>query len=66
MGLVSALVYLLVVTVFLPFAFKTYLVEALYGVREKELESQLASNGRFLHRFPLEKAGISTKKGHET
>lgn len=55
MGLVSALVYLLAVVVFLPFAFKTYIVEALYGVKDRRLEAGLPDSGRFLHRFPLEK-----------
>jgi len=57
MGLVSALVYLLAIIVFLPFAFKRDIVLATSGGGEKDLvvEAQHVETGRFLHRFPLEK-----------
>jgi len=57
MGLVSALVYLLAIVVFLPFAFKRDIVEATSGGGHKDVvvEAQHVETGRFLHRFPLEK-----------
>lgn len=57
MGLVSALVYLLAITTFLPFAFKRDIVEATSGGGNKDvvLEVDQLETGRFLHRFPLEK-----------
>lgn len=57
MGLVSALVYLLAIINFLPFAFKRVIVEVTTGAGNKEqiLEAQHIETGRFLHRFPLEK-----------
>ncbi|WPG99195.1 Hypothetical protein R9X50_00200600 [Acrodontium crateriforme] len=57
MGLVCALVYLLAVINFLPFAFKRDIVEFTSGAGNKDrvLEAQHIETGRFLHRFPLEK-----------
>jgi len=57
MGLVSALVYLLAIIVFLPFAFKRDIVAATSGGGHKDvvLEAQHVETGRFLHRFPLER-----------
>jgi len=57
MGLVSALVYLLAVVNFLPFAFKRDMIEATHeaSLVEKVLEVGEIEKGRFLHRFPLEK-----------
>ncbi|KAK5167132.1 tunicamycin resistance protein [Saxophila tyrrhenica] len=57
MGLVCALVYLLAIINFLPFAFKSHMVEVTSGAGNKDrvLEAQDIENGRFLHRFPLEK-----------
>jgi UDP-N-acetylglucosamine--dolichyl-phosphate N-acetylglucosaminephosphotransferase len=57
MGLVSALVYLLCIIAFLPFAFKHDIVAATSGGGNKDLvlEAQEVETGRFLHRFPLEK-----------
>ncbi|OQO02536.1 hypothetical protein B0A48_12063 [Cryoendolithus antarcticus] len=57
MGLISALVYLLAVVNFLPFAFKRDIVEATSGGGNKDrvLEAGMDDTGRFLHRFPLEK-----------
>ena len=56
-GLVCALVYLLAIINFLPFAFKRDIVEVTSGAGNKDrvLEAQDLENGRFLHRFPLEK-----------
>lgn len=61
MGLVSALVYLLCIIAFLPFAFKHDIVAATSGGGNKDvvIEDHGVENGRFLHRFPLEKVGIS-------
>lgn len=57
MGLVSALVYLLALICFLPFAFKRAFVEVTSeaGNQDRVLEAQQIETGRFLHRFPLEK-----------
>lgn len=57
MGLVCALVYLLALINFLPFAFKRDIVEVTSGAGNKDrvLEAQHIETGRFLHRFPLEK-----------
>ncbi|KAK3678380.1 tunicamycin resistance protein [Recurvomyces mirabilis] len=57
MGLICALVYLLVLVSFLPFAFKQHIVESTSGNGDKQriLEEGSVDNGRFLHRFPLEK-----------
>lgn len=63
MGLICALVYLLAVINFLPFAFKRDIVEVTSGGGNKDrvLEAQDIQSGRFLHRFPLEKV-----RGHLT
>lgn len=60
MGLICALVYLLAVINFLPFAFKRHIVEVTSGGGNKDrvLEAQDIENGRFLHKFPLEKVSI--------
>ncbi|GAB7331448.1 hypothetical protein MBLNU13_g02862t1 [Cladosporium sp. NU13] len=57
MGLCSALVYLLAIVNFLPFAFKRDIAAATFGVGDKNriIEAGELENGRFLHRFPLEK-----------
>lgn len=57
MGLVCALVYLLAIVNFLPFAFKRDIVQVTSGAGNKDrvLEAQQIETGRFLHRFPLEK-----------
>jgi UDP-N-acetylglucosamine--dolichyl-phosphate N-acetylglucosaminephosphotransferase len=59
MGLISALVYLLAIVNFLPFAFKRDIAAATFGAGDKNriIESDELENGRFLHRFPLEKVG---------
>jgi UDP-N-acetylglucosamine--dolichyl-phosphate N-acetylglucosaminephosphotransferase len=59
MGLCSALVYLLAIVNFLPFAFKRDIAAATFGVGDKNriIEAGELENGRFLHRFPLEKVG---------
>ena len=60
MGLVSALVYLLAIINFLPFAFKRDIVEVTSGagIKDRVLAAGDIENGRFLHRFPLEKVRI--------
>ena len=57
MGLICALVYLLAVVNFLPFAFKRDIaaVNAQIDSKDRILEAQQIETGRFLHRFPLEK-----------
>lgn len=58
MGLLSALVYLLALVNFLPFAFKRDIVAATYDLEniDRVMESNKGiEGGRFLHRFPLEK-----------
>ena len=57
MGLVCALVNLLAVINFLPFAFKRDIVEVTSGAGNKDRAHEAVDleNGRFLHRFPLEK-----------
>ncbi|CAD6452259.1 d6612e6e-3523-40ac-b11d-c802275f555a [Sclerotinia trifoliorum] len=62
MGAVCAVVYLLVVIVFIPFPFYKDIVAATSGggnrdvVREMEMEvGDVVQNGRFLHRFPHSK-----------
>lgn len=57
MGLVSALVYLLAVIGFLPFAFKRDIVAATSGGGNKDvvIEMEHVETGRILHKFPLGK-----------
>lgn len=57
MGLISALVYLLAIVNFLPFAFKRDIAAATFGAEDRNrlVEADELENGRFLHRFPLEK-----------
>lgn len=59
-GLICALVYLLAIVNFLPFAFKRDIVEVTNGAgkTDKVLEAQHIETGRFLHRFPLEKVRV--------
>lgn len=54
MGLCSALVYLLAIVNFLPFAFKRDIAAATFGNGDKDriIEAGEIENGRFLHRFP--------------
>lgn len=61
MGLVCALVYLLAIINFLPFAFKRDIVAVTSGAGNKDLvlEADDVENGRFLHRFPLEKVSYT-------
>ena len=61
MGLLSALVYLLAIVNFLPFAFKRDIAAATLGTSDKSriFEVDELENGRFLHRFPLEKVQFS-------
>lgn len=62
MGLVCALIYLLAIINFLPFAFKRDIVEVTSGAGNKDLviEAEDVETGRLLHRFPLEKVSNST------
>ena len=59
MGAVCAVVYLLIITVFIPFPFYKDIVAATSGGgnRDVVLETiEHVQNGRFLHRFPHSKA----------
>lgn len=60
MGLLSALVYLLAIVNFLPFAFKRDIAAATFtpGDKNRIIEAGELENGRFLHRFPLEKVRV--------
>jgi len=60
MGLVSALVYLLAMIVFLPFAFKRDILVATSGGGNKDevIHINEVETGRFLHRFPIERVCI--------
>lgn len=57
MGAVCAVVYLLVLIVFIPFPFYKDIVAATSGGgnRDMVLEVQHVDTGRFLHRFPHSK-----------
>lgn len=63
MGLISALVYLLAIINFLPFAFKRDMIQvtSAAGNMDAILEAQQLETGRFLHRFPLRKARRLTR-----
>ena len=54
MGAVCAVVYLMSLIMFIPFAFYKDIVAATSGGgnRDVVIESQHIENGRFLHRFP--------------
>lgn len=67
MGLVCALVYLLAIIAFLPFAFKRDIVAATSGRGNKDsvLVVESLENGRFLRRFPLEKVRLRGTDRHE-
>ena len=56
-GAISAVVYLLVIIVFIPFPFYKDIVAATSGGgnRDVVLEPQALGNGRLLHRFPHSK-----------
>lgn len=55
MGLVCALVYLLAVINFLPFAFKRDVIEVTGAGPGQVVEAHHVESGRSLHRFPMEK-----------
>lgn len=62
MGAVSAVVYLMALIIFIPFAFYKDIVAATSGGgnRDVVIESQHIENGRFLHRFPHGKVILFT------
>lgn len=64
MGLLSALVYLLAIVNFLPFAFKRDIAAATFAPddRDRIIAADEIENGRFLHRFPLEKVTCPRRK----
>ena len=55
MGLIAALVYLLMVIVFLPFAFKRHVED----VTTTTTTAAMNEGRRGLHRFPLEKVAAA-------
>lgn len=57
MGAVCAVVYLLVIIVFIPFPFYKDIVAGTSGGgnRDEILEAQNVETGRYLHRFPHSK-----------
>lgn len=57
MGAVCAIVYLLLLIAFIPFAFYKDIVAAASGGRDQQvvLEVRQVETGRFLHRFPVSK-----------
>lgn len=60
MGVLPALVYLLALTAFVPFVFKSDIVEMTSGAGNKDdlLEAQQNETVRLLHLFPLEKVCV--------
>jgi UDP-N-acetylglucosamine--dolichyl-phosphate N-acetylglucosaminephosphotransferase len=61
MGAVCAVVYLLIIIVFIPFPFYKDIVAATSGGgnRDVVIELEHVQTGRFLHRFPHSKVGLS-------
>lgn len=59
MGALCAIVYLLTIIVFIPFPFYKDIVAATSGGgnRDVVVELEQVETGRFLHRFPHNKAG---------
>lgn len=57
MGAVCAVVYLLIIIIFIPFPFYKDIVAATSGGgnRDVVLEIELVETGRFLHKFPHSK-----------
>jgi len=62
MGAVCAVVYLLIITVFVPFPFYKDFVIATSGGgnRDVVMETYTVEEGRVLHRFPHSKACLSS------
>lgn len=50
MGAICAVVYLLVIIVFIPFPFYKDIIAATSGI--ENMETQHVDTGRFLHKFP--------------
>lgn len=67
MGAVCAVVYLMVLIIFIPFAFYKDIVAATSGGgnRDVVIEDQHLENGRFLHRFPHGKVRPLSTWNHE-
>ena len=65
MGAIGAVVYLLIIIVFVPFPFYKDIVAATSGGGNRDVvrEIQIVETGRFLHRFPHSKV-ISQPKLH--
>jgi UDP-N-acetylglucosamine--dolichyl-phosphate N-acetylglucosaminephosphotransferase len=61
MGAVCAVVYLLIIIIFIPFPFYKDIVAATSGGgnRDVVIELENVQTGRFLHRFPHSKVSLS-------
>jgi UDP-N-acetylglucosamine--dolichyl-phosphate N-acetylglucosaminephosphotransferase len=59
MGAICAVVYLLIIIIFVPFPFYKDIVAATSGGgnRDVVMEIEIVQTGRFLHRFPHSKVG---------
>jgi len=55
MGAVCAVVYLMVMIVFMPFPFYEYLVLSTSGGGNRDITVEEVETGRMLHRFPHNK-----------
>lgn len=68
-GAIAAVVYILVVIVFIPFPFYKDFVAATSGGGNRDvvlhLDSEHVEQGRFLHRFPHGKVCLSLKNGFD-
>jgi len=61
MGAICAIVYLIITIMFIPFPFYKDIVAATSGGGNRDVVVALeqVENGRFLHRFPHSKVGLS-------
>lgn len=57
MGAVCAVVYLMVMTIFIPFPFYEYFVASTSGGGNRDVTVEMVETGRALHRFPHNKVG---------
>jgi UDP-N-acetylglucosamine--dolichyl-phosphate N-acetylglucosaminephosphotransferase len=67
MGAICAIVYLLIIIVFIPFPFYKDIVVATSGGgnRDVVMNTEFVEKGRLLHKFPHSKVGTPSK-GHHT
>jgi UDP-N-acetylglucosamine--dolichyl-phosphate N-acetylglucosaminephosphotransferase len=55
MGAVCAVVYLMIMIVFIPFPFYEYFVASTSGGGNRDVTVEMVETGRMLHRFPHNK-----------